>query len=141
MNPAALSLPSSFVDFLHSLNSTKFKDLWPAQEHILAKYKDFCLTPDLGVELPTGAGKTLIALLTAEVWRRSGGKVAILSANKTLARQMLAEANSLGIPAVLMEGRGQDIPGTDKRAYQRAAKSGDHELLGLLQSKSSPGPG
>jgi hypothetical protein len=122
MNPAAPSLPLSFADFLHSLNSTKFKDLWPAQDHILAKYKDFSLTPDLAVELPTGAGKTLIALLIAEAWRRSGGKVAILSANKTLARQMLGEANSLGIPAVLMEGRGQDIPGTDKRAYQRAAK-------------------
>lgn len=124
MSPAALSLPSSFVDLLHSLNSTKFKDLWPAQAHILEKYKDFHQTPDLAVELPTGAGKTLIALLIAEAWRRSAGNVAILSANKTLARQMLGEANSLGIPAVLMEGRGQDIPGADKRAYQRAAKIG-----------------
>ncbi len=66
----------------------------------------------------------MIALLLAQVWRNSGKKVAILSANKTLARQMLAEAEVLGIPAVLMEGRGSDIPGADKRAYQRAQRVG-----------------
>jgi superfamily II DNA or RNA helicase len=43
---------------------------------------------DVGIELPTGAGKTLIALLVAEAWRRAGKRVVILSANKTLARQM-----------------------------------------------------
>jgi Helicase C-terminal domain/DEAD/DEAH box helicase len=77
---------------------------------------------DVGIELPTGAGKTLIALLIAEHWRRDGKKVAILSANKTLARQMVAEAAELGVPAVLMEGAGRDIPGADKRAYQRAQR-------------------
>jgi hypothetical protein len=46
--------------------------------------------------------------------------VAILSANKTLARQMVAEAVSLGVPTVLMEGPGRDIPGADKRSYHRA---------------------
>jgi hypothetical protein len=33
---------------------------------------------------------------------------------------MVAEAGELGVPAVLMEGPGRDIPGADKRAYQRA---------------------
>ena len=124
MSPASLSLPPSFSEFLHSLNSLKFQKLWAAQDHILAKYGEFSAVADLAVELPTGAGKTLIALLVAEAWRRSGKKVAILSANKTLAKQMLSEAQSLGIPAVLMEGRGQDIPGPDKRAYQRSMKIG-----------------
>jgi hypothetical protein len=72
--------------------------------------------------LPTGGGKTLIALLIAETWRREQKKVAILSANKTLARQMEMEAGQLGIAAVLMEGRGADIPSRDKRDYHRTDK-------------------
>ena len=67
-------------------------------------------TSDVGVELPTGAGKTPVALLVAELWRRENRKVAILSANKTLARQMVSEAAALGVPAVLMEGAGPTIP-------------------------------
>lgn len=119
-----LALPSNYSEFLSSLKSKKFKRLWPAQAHILSQYNGFVSASDLAIELPTGAGKTLIALLIAEAWRQAGTKVAILSANKTLARQMLTEAGSLGIPAVLMEGRGVDIPGPDKRAYQRATKVG-----------------
>jgi hypothetical protein len=124
MTQSRLSLPSDYPQFLASLRSSKFKALWPAQAHVLSKYNDLLTTSDLAIELPTGAGKTLIALLIAEAWRQANKKVAILSANKTLARQMLNEANNLGIPAVLMQGRGVDIPGPDKRAYQRAVKVG-----------------
>ena len=35
---------------------------------------------------------------------------------------MHREGEALGIPTVLMEGRGVDIPGMDKRAYQRAQR-------------------
>lgn len=124
MSTTGLTFPPDFLQFLKSLKSSKFQQLWSSQTYILDHYREFVGRPDLAIELPTGAGKTLIALLIAEAWRRSGKRVAILSANKTLARQMLAEANALGIPAVLMEGRGQDIPGSDKRAYARAQKIG-----------------
>lgn len=107
--------------FLSDFHSEKFQELWPAQIYCLDAYlKDFASYLDVAIELPTGAGKTLIALLVAEAWRQEQKSVAILSANKTLARQMLQESQSLGIPAVLMEGRGVDIPAGDKRAYQRA---------------------
>ena len=80
--------------FLAGLSSAKFQALRPAQERVLGKYLDeFKDTPDVAVELPTGAEKTLIALLIAENRRRNGDKVAILSANKTLARQMLQESH------------------------------------------------
>ena len=36
---------------------------------------------------------------------------------------MLQESQALGIPAVLMEGRGIDIPAGDKGAYQRATRA------------------
>jgi hypothetical protein len=115
-----MALIESYSAFLTSLQSAKFEALWPAQRHILDQYGTFEGKSDVGIELPTGAGKTLIALLVAEAWRRAGKTAAILSANKTLARQMDAEARALGIPSVLMQGKGSDIPGSDKRAYQRS---------------------
>jgi hypothetical protein len=118
--PAAID----YSEFLSSFQSPKFKKLWPAQKHVLDLYSaEFAECSDVAIELPTGGGKTLIALLIAENWRRESKKVAILSANKTLARQMLRESQALGMPAVLMEGAGVDIPASDKRAYQRANRT------------------
>jgi superfamily II DNA or RNA helicase len=77
--------PTDFGAFLGTLNSQKFRALRPAQAHVLEQYNLALAGHDVGIELPTGAGKTLIALLIAEHWRRDGRKVAILSANKTLA--------------------------------------------------------
>ena len=114
-----------YSEFLAELNSPKFQALRPAQQHVLREYSEkFTVSNDVAVELPTGAGKTLIALLIAEDRRRMGHKVAILSANKTLARQMLQESEELGIPADLMEGRGIDISSSIKRRYQRAQSIG-----------------
>ena len=118
---------SYYADFLTELNSARFQTLRPAQERILVEYvAKFEETADVAVELPTGAGKTLIALLIAEARRRNGHKVAILSANKTLAGQMLQESRDLGIPSVLMEGRGSAIPNPVKRRYQR------HQSIGIM---------
>jgi superfamily II DNA or RNA helicase len=112
-----------YSQFLTSFQSIKFPHLRDAQRYVLQRYStDYFSITDVAIELPTGAGKTLIALLIAEAWRQDGRKAAILSANKTLARQMLDEARALGVPAVLMQGRGTDIPAPDKRAFQRANK-------------------
>ena len=114
-----------FTHYLASLQSVKFRSLWPAQEHILRDYAErYAQKPNVGVELPTGAGKTLIALLIAGTWLESNRKAVILSANKTLARQMRDEAGELGLPVAYMEGRGEDIPAPRRRAYQRARQIG-----------------
>ena len=117
-----------FDQYLESLGSKKFQSLWPAQKHILDAYGTQFLdakdAKDVGIELPTGAGKTLIALLIGGRWLESRKKVVILSANKTLARQMNAEAKKLGLPVAYMEGRGEDIPATRRRSYQRAKAIG-----------------
>jgi hypothetical protein len=116
-----MSINRDYAKFLKDFHSKKFVSLRDAQKYVLKEYANsFTTISDVAIELPTGAGKTLISLLVAEAWRQNGRKVAILSANKTLARQMLQEAEALGIPAILMEGRGQDIPAPDKRGYQRA---------------------
>ena len=116
-----MSINRDYSELLGSFRSDKFRQLRDAQQFVLSDYStNRVSSSDVAIELPTGAGKTLIALLIAEAWRQERKKAAILSANKTLARQMLEEAQALGIPAVLMEGRGIDIPSRDKRAYQRA---------------------
>ncbi len=114
-----------YVKYLAELKSSRFRKLRRAQEHVLGEYgRTFPNTRDLAVELPTGAGKTLIALLIASAWLAEGRKVAILSANKTLARQMAAEGRDLKVPVAYMEGRGVDIPVAERRAYQRAQSVG-----------------
>lgn len=80
-----MALIDDYSAFLTSFQSTKFTTLRPAQKHLLGKYRAFKTTEDLAIELPTGAGKTLIALLIAEAKRRNGSKIAMPSANKTLA--------------------------------------------------------
>lgn len=116
-----MRISGDYSQFLASFQSGKFRELWPAQAYVLDAYSNtFASKPDVAIELPTGGGKTPIALLVAEAWRQEDKKVAILSANKTLARQMVQESQALGMPAVLMEGKGIDIPARDKRAYQRA---------------------
>ena len=110
-----------FGRYLRSLDSSKFRVLWPTQVSTLSEYADFHLeTPHVGIELPTGSGKTLISLLIAGHWLSNRRKVAVLSANKTLARQMRKEAQELGVSAVYMEGRGADIKQADIRRYNRA---------------------
>ncbi len=114
-----------YAEFLAEFGSSRFQALRPAQERVLQEYLDsFKEVADVAVDLPTGAGKTLIALLIAESRRQDGEKVAILSANKTLARQMRQESQDLGIPSVLMEGPGSGIPSYTKRSYQRSQSIG-----------------
>jgi len=109
-----------YQTLLKDLDSSQFCSLRLAQAEMLHRYAEgFTKGRDVAIELPTGAGKSLIALLIGEAWRRESQTVAILTGNKTLARQMQREAESLGITSVRMEGRGIDIPAQSKRAYHR----------------------
>jgi Type III restriction enzyme, res subunit len=60
---------------------------------------------DIAFELPTGTGKTTVGLLIAE-WRRrqAGEKVAYLVLTNQLARQVLREAEILGIECADLTG-------------------------------------
>jgi hypothetical protein len=99
---------------------TGFAELRNGQEAALQRYAAADYTKaDLAIELPTGAGKSLIALLVLEYWRKHGKRVAILTGNKTLARQIEIEGNALGVPIVRFEGRGRDFSPGDLRKYRR----------------------
>jgi hypothetical protein len=60
---------------------------------------------DIACELPTGTGKTTVGLLIAE-WRRrqTGERVAYLTLTNQLARQVLREAENLGIDCANLVG-------------------------------------
>jgi Rad3-related DNA helicase len=110
-----------YAQLLTSLGSADFRELRPAQDAALACYSaEHTTTGDLAIELPTGAGKSLIALLICEAWRREGATVAVLTGNKALARQMESEGQRLGVPVVRFEGEGGSIPLSARRRYRRA---------------------
>lgn len=81
------------------------KHLWSHQADILRDYMAHQSETDLAIELPTGAGKTLVGMLVGE-WRRRAlqERVVYLCPTIQLARQVIAEAGS-GRPGERIAGR------------------------------------
>jgi hypothetical protein len=75
------------------------------QVDALRAYAESKKDTDVAFELPTGTGKTIVGLLIAE-WRRrqSGEKVAYLTLTNQLAKQVLKEAEKLGIACADITG-------------------------------------
>lgn len=75
------------------------------QTDALRDYIKFQDKTDIACELPTGTGKTTVGLLIAE-WRRrqTGEKVAYLTLTNQLAKQVLREAENLGIECANLIG-------------------------------------
>lgn len=98
------------------------KYLWGHQQQILdvfhTKHID---TPDLALELPTGAGKTLVGLLIAQHRMLSKKmRAAFLCPTKQLAIQVSRAAARYGISSVLLIGPQKQWATADFTKYQRA---------------------
>lgn len=96
--------------------------LWAHQADVLREYHaNHLKTEDIALELPTGAGKTLPALLIAE-WRRSqlGHRVVYACPTIQLANQVYEEARQLGIEAVVLHGSYQNWDNANLVAYEGA---------------------
>lgn len=94
--------------------------LWAHQADVLRTYHQQHLTaPDVALELPTGAGKTLPGLLITE-WRRRSLHHRVLYACPTqqLARQTAEAASRLGIDTVTLVGQHKLWSTADKIAYE-----------------------
>lgn len=73
---------------------------------------------DIAISLPTGTGKTAVALLLAFYFmRREKIKVLYLCPNIFLCNQVLKEADRLGIPAVTLYGKWINIPKDQKTNF------------------------
>jgi hypothetical protein len=82
-----------YAKFLKNFHSKKLVSRRDARYYVLKEYaKCFTAISDVAIELLTGAGKTLISLLVAN-----------LSANKTLARQRLQEAEARHLQGTVSE--------------------------------------
>lgn len=89
----------------------KIQHLWSHQADILREYHKSVDKLDVALELPTGAGKTLVGLLIAE-WRRLTLKqrVAYLCPTRQLAHQVGQKAAEYGIKAHILVGQQSQYP-------------------------------
>jgi len=109
-----------FQERLASFGGSRLTELRPAQLAALSAYGEMRPThPDIGIELPTGAGKTLIALLIADLALDEGMSVAYLTGTKQLADQVLAQA--IDLPGLdVVQFTGQNYPAAQLLAYHQA---------------------
>lgn len=96
--------PLELFNSLDKSNST-IKVLRKAQHEILEKYYKALQTErHIGIKLPTGSGKSLIAILILEAWRRTGRVVGIVTANKGLAEDFRRRCDEIGVPNATIFG-------------------------------------
>lgn len=85
-----------FEQRLIEFGSTRFTQLRPGQRQVVAAYAYRHLdTEDLAIEMPTGEGKTLLALLIADYALDHGRSVAYLTGTRQLAERVEEEAQAL----------------------------------------------
>lgn len=73
---------------------------------------------DIALELPTGTGKTIPALVISEWWRQTkGARVAYACPTDQLARQVAETARREGVPAVVLTGSHKLWPLNDLSRY------------------------
>jgi hypothetical protein len=100
--------------------SPEIRHLWSHQADLLRAYcQKFQNTKDVAIELPTGAGKTLVGLLIAEFRRQAlNERVAYLCPTRQLARQVRAQASKYGIKAYVFVGRQVNYPPGEYSEFQ-----------------------
>lgn len=106
-----------------------FRDLWDIEKEVLTLYYAELKDKErVGFQLPTGSGKTVIGLLIAEAWRRSGKKVVVLTANYYLCHELQKKGLELGIPCEVI-GREANNPTEYRRVVQLYR---DGKCLGIM---------
>lgn len=113
----------------------KIQHLWAHQADIIRSYHKQQDRPDIALELPTGAGKTLVGLLLAE-WRRSAlsQRIAYLCPTRQLAYQVGEKADQYGIRAHVLVGPQADYPAGHISAYGSAEAIAITTYSGLFNS-------
>ena len=118
-------IPDMIDTFTNLSRSSKFSSLRPWQETFSEIWKNGAYKNSrIGIKLPTGCGKTLIALLILETYRTKDPPLsgAIITHNYALIDKIKDEADNLGIPAVIIRGKSAETDlrkrNLDIMAYQ-----------------------
>ena len=119
--PTAASKPQSPELLFNDLKgrSKHIQHPWAHQADLLRSYMKEHKRKDIALELPTGAGKTLVGFLIAE-WRRLfyGDRVLYLCPTRQLAFQAAARGKEYGIKAGVLVGKKADYDAETLAAYQ-----------------------
>ena len=108
--------PSEYEQVFLDHRNASISQLWPWQSEVLAAYEE--TKGDAAIELPTGSGKTLVALLVGELFRQREEKpVAYLAGNKQLAQQVERQAHALNLPIVRFQDGKDTWSPSDIRKY------------------------
>ncbi|NDJ90740.1 DEAD/DEAH box helicase family protein [Mycolicibacter kumamotonensis] len=124
---------------LKAFGSTTFKELRPGQRQVLSAYAaDHLDAGDLAIEMPTGEGKTLLALLIADWALDQGRSVAYLTGTRQLAERVEKEAATLGLDIVRFAAK--DYGGAKLDDYHQAQAVGVMNYWVYFNSKPVPQP-
>lgn len=137
-----MASPAAVPDFdarLEAFESATFKQLRPGQRQVLSAYAANHLdTSDLAIEMPTGEGKTLLALLIADLALDRGRSVAYLTGTRQLAERAEEEAAKLGLETVRFASK--DYGGAKLDDYHQAQAVGVMNYWVYFNSKPVPKP-
>jgi hypothetical protein len=129
--------PEALYDRLRGTDP-RVQNIWSHQADVLrVYYEDHVQEADVALELPTGAGKTLVGLLIAE-WRRLKLKqrVVYVCPNNLLARQVAERAAGYGIDVVNLTGSHRLWPSAHESAYRTGATVAIANYHSLFSSPS-----
>ncbi|MCQ3804434.1 MAG: hypothetical protein KTV45_10070 [Acidimicrobiia bacterium] len=128
-----------FGDRLKRFQSAKLHTLRRGQQLVLEGYADCHLdTRDLAIEMPTGEGKTLVALLIADYALDQRFAVAYLTGTRQLADHVAAEAATLGLDA--MQFAGGSYGGSALKNYHDAQAVGIMNYWVYFNTRPVPQP-
>lgn len=113
----------------------RIQHLWSHQADIIRSYHDNANTVDIALELPTGAGKTLVGLLIGE-WRRlsNNQRVVYLCPTKQLAYQVGEKADEYGIKVHVLVGPQNQYPAGHYSDYASATAIAITTYSGLFNT-------
>ncbi len=114
--------PAHLYRMLAAASPAAPESLWYHQGEILKTWHtEHDKSRDVALELPTGAGKTLVGAVIAEYRRRVGNeRTAYLCPTRQLAKQTAERLASYGIPSVALTGPVRTWSEADKAKYRSA---------------------
>jgi hypothetical protein len=117
--------------------SPDIKGIWSHQADILRQYQEKYLeSSDVSLELPTGAGKTLVGLLLGLYRRKKfGEKILYLCPTRQLANQVLSHSKDYNIKCHIFIGKQKEYPQKEFSEYQTGEAIAISTYSGLFNIK------